>query len=206
MNKSIQHVEPSLPGLAVDDTLIPSEDGSEVYVFDANGRQLETLDGLTGALRYSFGYDSAGRLISVTDVGSGNITTIQHDALGNPTAIIAPGGQRTTLTVDANGYLASVTDPLGHTTQMTTTADGLLTSFTMPNGALHQFSYDAQGLLTQGPGSGWHQHQPGARGRHRRLYRDASPPRSATPPPMWWRSSPMAAAGRPASTRAARTR
>ena len=103
-SQSIQQVAPPLPGVSVSDTLIPSEDGSEVYLFDACGRHLDTFDGLTGAVLYSFGYDNAGRLATVTD-SSGNVTMIQHDANGNPTGIIAPNGQQTTLTTDANGYL-----------------------------------------------------------------------------------------------------
>ena len=38
----------------------------------------------------------------VTDL-DGNITTIEHDAAGNPTGIVGPFGQRTLLSVDAAG-------------------------------------------------------------------------------------------------------
>ena len=41
----------------------------------------------------------------------GNVTTVERDALGQPTAIVAPFGQRTALTLDGNGYLASITNP-----------------------------------------------------------------------------------------------
>ena len=36
-------------------------------------------------------------------------TTIQHDAAGNPTAIVGPFGQVTALAVDANGFLKTIT-------------------------------------------------------------------------------------------------
>ena len=58
------------------------------------GRHLRTLDALTGAVLYQFTYDAAGRLAQIKD-GDGNITTVERDADGNPTAIVAPTGQRT---------------------------------------------------------------------------------------------------------------
>ena len=91
---------------------IASTDGRQLYRFDANGRHLSTVDALTGATLYTFGYDSAGRLIKITDADN-NGTTIERDGNGNPTAIVAPFGQRTTLTVDGNGWLASATNPAG---------------------------------------------------------------------------------------------
>ena len=43
-------------------TTIASEDGSQLYNFNAFGRHLSTLNALTGATVYTFAYDSAGRL------------------------------------------------------------------------------------------------------------------------------------------------
>src|SRR5262249_37761500 len=85
----VRRVAQILPGLALGDRLIPSEDGSEVYIFNQDGRHLRTLDALSNAVRYQFTYDDAGRLTAVTD-GSGNVTTIERDAAGNPTAFVAP--------------------------------------------------------------------------------------------------------------------
>jgi RHS repeat-associated protein len=85
-------------------------------------------------------------LSAVTDA-FGNVTSIEHDASGNPTAIVAPFGQRTTLSVDANGYLNSITDPTSKAHQVAYTADGLLTSFTNPNGHASTMYYDGSGRL-----------------------------------------------------------
>src|SRR5207249_2541423 len=104
---SVWKITPLLPGFAANDIAIASEDGAELYQFNAIGRHLRTLNALTGAALYSFSYDSAGRLLTVTD-GDGNVTTIQRDGNGNPTGILAPFGQQTTLALEANGYLASV--------------------------------------------------------------------------------------------------
>jgi len=82
----------------------------------------------------------------VTD-GDGNTTTIQHDGSGNPTAIVAPFGQRTTLSVDANGYLAHLTNPAGEAVNLTSTPNGLLTGFTDPRGNTSHMSYDTLGRL-----------------------------------------------------------
>jgi len=144
----IRKVTSAAPGLSLGDSIVAAADGSELYVFNSSGRHLRTLDALTGTLRYQFSYDSGGRLTSVADADE-NITTIQRDAIGNPTAIVAPGGQVTTLTLDANGYLASISNPAGDTVQLGYGNGGLLATLTDPRGGAHHFSYDDQGRLTK---------------------------------------------------------
>jgi YD repeat-containing protein len=147
-NNRIRRVLSTLPGSPLNGFAIPAEDGSELYVFDSRGRHLRTLDALTGAVRYQFSYDNAGRLARVTD-GAGLVTRIERGAGGNPTAIVGPYGQRTTLSLDAQGYLASLTNPAGETTWFAYTPDGLLTRLTDPRGGVHNFTYDAAGRLTR---------------------------------------------------------
>jgi RHS repeat-associated protein len=130
------------------ETELASEDSSEIYVFGTGGRHLRTLDALTGAVQYAFTYDSAGRLLKVTD-GNNNETRIEYDAQGEPIAVMGPYGQRTTLTVDANGYLASITDPAGGRHSISYLADGLLTSFTDPRGNRSTMGYDPLGRLAR---------------------------------------------------------
>ena len=145
-NSRIRRIQSALPEFSASDILLSSEDGREVYIFDNAGRHLKTLNALTGSVRYQFGYDSVGQLISITD-GDGNVTAITRDASGNPTALMAPGGQRTTLTVDTNGYLATVTNPANELVQLSYTAEGLLLTETDPKGGLHRYGYDALGRL-----------------------------------------------------------
>ncbi len=147
-NSRIRRVAPALPGLALGDAFIPAEDGSEIYVFPQTGRHLRTVDALTGALRYQFTYDTAGRLAAVTDA-FGNVTTIERDVGGNPLAIVAPFGQRTALALEGNGYLASITNPANESVQLSYTSDGLLTTFTDPRTNVSRYSYDAAGRLTR---------------------------------------------------------
>src|SRR5205814_823711 len=80
----IRQLRSSLPGSSfAGDIFIAGEDGGELYVFTDTGRHLRTLDALTGAVRFQFTYDSAGRLATITD-GDGNVTTIERDGSGSP--------------------------------------------------------------------------------------------------------------------------
>ena len=154
-NQRVRRVSQVLPGSSTGDILIPFENGSELYVFSGSGSHLRTLDALTGAVLYSFAYDSSFHLVSVTD-GSGNVTSIERDAGGNPTAIVAPHGQRTTLASDANGYLVNITNPAAESVLLSYTTGGLLASLIDARGSMYSFSYDALGRLTSdaGPAGG----------------------------------------------------
>jgi RHS repeat-associated protein len=147
----VRRVSPALPGFDGFSLAVPSADGRALYRFDASGRHLQTLNALTGAVLLEFGYDTNGRLIQVIEKtgGTDNITTIQHDANGHPTAIISPYGQKTALAVDANGFLARVVNPAGETNLMSYTADGLLTSFTDARGNSSTYQHDPLGLLSK---------------------------------------------------------
>jgi RHS repeat-associated protein len=144
----VKQVRSAQPDLVVSDIIIPSEDGSVLYILDGQSRHLRTLDALTGAVRYEFSYDDAGRLAAVTD-GDGNRTTIERDGAGIPTTILAPFGQRTVLALDANGFLFRITNPAGEAVEFSYTADGLLSSMTDPRGNLYNYTYDDLGRLIQ---------------------------------------------------------
>jgi len=133
---------------AVGDLVLASTDGSEVYIFSPQGRHLRTVNTLTNSVVHSFGYDSSGKLTTVTDANT-NVTTIARDANGTVTGITGPYGQSNSITLDANGYLASITNPNGETTSFSYTADGLLTSATPPGKPASNFQYDSKGRLTQ---------------------------------------------------------
>lgn len=152
-NRVIRRVAPPLPGFTGSEFVIPSDDGGELYRFDAGGRHLSTVNSLTGDVLYSFAYDSDGQLVKVTD-GVGNDTTIQRTAGGAPTAIVGPFGHRTLLTTDASGNLTRIQDPDGGAHVFTVDAGGLLTAETEPAGQFHTFGYDGVGLLTQADHAG----------------------------------------------------
>jgi len=139
----------------IGDALVASSDGSQIYVFDGAGRHQRTMDALTGATTLTFGYEGAGRLVTITD-SSGNITTIEHDSKGRPGAIVARFGQRTTLAIDGNGYLSQIANPASDTVLLQYRAPvvdvvhsgGLLTQLTDPRNGIHGFDYDSSGFLT----------------------------------------------------------
>jgi YD repeat-containing protein len=145
---SIRKIAPPLPRFSATELLIASEDGREVYVFNLYGRHLRTLHPLTGAILYEFTYDSAGRLTQVTD-GDNNVTAVQRNGAGNPTAIVGPFGQSTALTLNANGFLTNIADPANQTYQFSYTADGLMTGETDPRTNSYSFIYDSLGRLTK---------------------------------------------------------
>ncbi|MBX3001211.1 MAG: hypothetical protein KF893_21995 [Caldilineaceae bacterium] len=147
VSRRIRWVGSALLNVAVSDILLPSSDGSVIFVFDSSGRHLKTLEAMTGALRYQFGYDAEGYLVSVTDA-DGNVTTIERVG-AKPTAIVAPGGQRTTMTVNNNGWLSGLTNPAGESHTMSYSADGLLQQLVDPLARVHTFTYDGLGRLVK---------------------------------------------------------
>ncbi|OGT12641.1 MAG: hypothetical protein A3F73_08960, partial [Gallionellales bacterium RIFCSPLOWO2_12_FULL_59_22] len=147
-NNRVRKVSPSFSATGVGGLTIASEDGTQLYQFDSDGRHLRTLSAATGAEQYRFVYDSHGFVAQIID-GDGNITSIERDAGGNPAAIVSPDGQRTALTLDADGYLASIANPAGETTRMTYGNGGLLTAFTNARSQSSTIAYDAQGRLVK---------------------------------------------------------
>jgi len=144
----VRKVIPALPAFSDAGYVIASENAEEVYSFDKSGRHLKTINSLTNANIYEFGYDTDGGLVSVTDVDN-KVTTIERDSSGNPTGIIAPGGQRTTLTQNSQGYLSNVSNPAGEMIQLSYTDSGLLTSYQDANNNITEISYDARGRLSK---------------------------------------------------------
>ena len=91
----------------------PPRTARSLYVFDRSGRHLRTrrradrATVLTLRLRRR-----AGRLTAITD-GDGDTTTIQRDANGAPTAIVAPVRADDDADVVADGYLSRDREPGG---------------------------------------------------------------------------------------------
>ena len=137
-----------------------SRDGGEVFVFDEEGRHLETRSAVTGAVRLSFDYDPTTRALTAITDAQGLETTLDHSVPGVVT-VTGPGGHAATMNLDAAGYLESVVDPTGATTAMEYDSGGLLTRFTLPgNDPATQgsvFEYDALGRLEMDwrPERGW---------------------------------------------------
>ncbi len=141
---SVLRVGGPRPLTALNEFRIPNGDGSQVFIFDEEGRHLRTRNGLTGATLLEFGYTAAGYLSTITD-GSGNVTSVVRAPNGDPTTIVGPYGQSTSVTLDANGYLQAVENEEGHSWAAEMSLLGLLTSFTDPNGHATTFSFNGVG-------------------------------------------------------------
>ncbi|WP_367156177.1 PKD domain-containing protein [Methylomonas sp. HYX-M1] len=146
LNHRVRRITPALPGIGITDIAIPSQDGSQLYRFDASGRHLETKDTLTGKTLLTFAYDASGLLSKITDLDN-HVISIERDSVGKPTAIVSAFGQRTSLSLDNNGYLNAVTNPMDERYKASYTADGLLTTLENPRQYASTMSYDVSGKL-----------------------------------------------------------
>lgn len=141
-------IAPALPGFTGAQFAVMSDDGSEVYQFDANGRHLRTLEPNVGRVMREFSYNAAGYLVSFTDA-DGNITLIERDANNAPKAIVAPFGARADLTVNGAGLLTGVTNPIGAPVALEySNTEGLLTGISDPNLGKKVMTYDTAGRIT----------------------------------------------------------
>jgi len=154
LNHRIRRIVNALPGFTAAEITLPAESGSSLFVFDSLGRHLKTLDTLTGKTLLTFGYDTSGRLASITDL-DGDVTTITRS--GSSFDITGPFGQKTTVVVGTDGNASKVTNPAGDSVSMTYEPGfGFLKTLTDPRGGLHTFTFDEVGRLEkdEGPG-GW---------------------------------------------------
>ncbi len=142
----VRKVSPPLPGLAAGQTVIASQDGTQLYVFSAAGRILLTLNALTRDTIFRFGYDANRKLISITDP-FGKVTALSRTPTGDPTAFVASNGQVTDLSL-ASGQV-TVTGPDSQPSHFAVGPDGLVQSVTDANGHVTQYQYDNAGQLTQ---------------------------------------------------------
>lgn len=113
--------------------------GREIFVFDTNGKHLQTLNSLIGSTKYTFNYDVNNKLESIVDA-FGNTTEILRDGSGVLIGIEAPFGQITDISVNGNGLVDSITNPNNEEYEFTyKTGTELLETFTDPNGIVNTF-------------------------------------------------------------------
>ncbi len=142
--RAVQASAVTLDGAAA--LAVPSVDGTQVFVFDVQGREKRSYDAITGTLLYRFAWDAAG-LASVTERG-GRMTRIRRDATGQPIEIVSARGYRMKLGT-SGGWLAAVADPAGNITHITALPNGLVSALSDPTGATTTVVYDASGRLAE---------------------------------------------------------
>lgn len=149
-------------GAAGSEHTVPSEDGSQLFVFDGSGRHLRTEDSVTRKVLWTFRYTSyplpsfgsgETQLLTEAEDAFGNVIRIERDAEhGAPRAIVAPFGQRSELLLDEHGHLRELNRRVGADTErvtLATSAQGLLESITTPKGQPYHYTYDNDGRLTR---------------------------------------------------------
>ncbi|MCB9497506.1 MAG: hypothetical protein H6686_11525 [Fibrobacteria bacterium] len=156
-NRRVLRLTPTMGReLASHELSIPSQDGSELWVFDGSGRHLRTLDGLYGDTLWTFEYDAGGLLTAMIDA-QGERTRFERDVDGF--SIVGPssrGGLRTRLEIDATGRVVQAIAPDSASWKMEWAGD-LLTAFVQPDSGRSTFTYDAMGRLVRDtdPRGGW---------------------------------------------------
>ena len=133
------------------------------FTYDQNGNVTQSQ---VAALSTSYGYDSSGEVITVTDPrvktttytrdafgnmlslkdAANNITTYEYDVLGRLTRQTDPKLTTVVTTRDANDNVLTVTTAAGITTN-TFDAENQLTSVVSPTNTTTQFSYSPGGVM-----------------------------------------------------------
>jgi YD repeat-containing protein len=127
-------------------------DGSAVsrFIYDANGRLLQTVAATGGVTRYT--YDGLNRTLAVFDA-IGNSTLVRYDDAGNRTLTTQANGLQDIAQYDRAGRLIAhmqvdTTGAVLGNTRYDYDADGRLRRSTDPTGVQHWMLYDAAGRLT----------------------------------------------------------
>ncbi|MGK5094982.1 hypothetical protein WDW89_23605, partial [Deltaproteobacteria bacterium TL4] len=131
---------------------IISLDGSQLYIFNARGLHLKTLNTTKGTMLYQFTYDSSGYLTQIEErqskLFSSTLKTTQIQRNGSRlTALVASNGKITNLELDAQGYLSNITSPSGKVLQFHSADNGLMESFTDSKNQSTQYTFDHKGRL-----------------------------------------------------------
>ncbi|MBT3054319.1 MAG: hypothetical protein KME69_05540 [Candidatus Thiodiazotropha sp. (ex Codakia orbicularis)] len=127
-------------------TGVAHADRTTRYTYSAMG-QVETIDGprLDVSDITTYGYDTQGNRISITNALSQVTQITAHDAAGRPLAIVNPNGLTTTLSYGLRGRMTQQSLSDGSTTRTTLhnyDPVGNLTRVTQPDGRFISYDYD----------------------------------------------------------------
>lgn len=147
-NNLIRKMASPTPQMLNGQYIVSSSDATEVFVFDQQGKHLQTLFAKTGQIKWQFNYNVNNQLTSISDL---NLNTIQitRNSNGQASQITGPYGQIYNVTMDSSGYLQRITQPTNEVYQMESTNTGLITKFIKPKGNFSVMAYNSDGTLLQ---------------------------------------------------------
>ncbi len=121
--------------------------GSFEFLFDENGKHIQTRDLYTKEIETTFAYDSENNLISITNIYD-ETTIINRDASGAVTSIEAPYGQTVYLDIGENGDLLEIQyeDTTSYTFEY---ENHLMTLEREPNGNEFLHFFDEEGKVVK---------------------------------------------------------
>lgn len=134
------------PNLGNVNILISKYNNHELFIFDQNGRHLETRDAVFGHIIHKFSYDENNRLLDVSDRFNSKTRFIYIGSVLQK--IISPYGVETKFEVAQNRIVKS-TDEEQLSYNMSYDNDGLLTAFKSINGVETVFTYNQDGEFTK---------------------------------------------------------
>lgn len=127
--------------------VISKDDENEMFLFDSNGRHLETRHVILGYVINKFTYDGSNRLTSIAD--RFNSTTTFTYSGANLQKITSPYGVESNFAITSN-RISKMTDAENFEYDMTyDSGTGLLLTYDPPNGVVTTFSYNSDGEFTQ---------------------------------------------------------
>lgn len=122
--------------------LINKRNEQELFIFDLQGRHLETRDAFLGHVVHKFAYDVNNKLISIADRFNSKTNFIYSGNLLQK--IVSPYGVETKFQVNQS-KIVNVLDPEGFSFEMTYDSFGLLSTFKSNNGVVTAFVYNSDG-------------------------------------------------------------
>jgi RHS repeat-associated protein len=135
---------------------LPDSLGSARRAYDENGNVVSMKTPL--GHETTFSYDWNDRLVSLTFVPTGAVTSYEYDVLGRLTKVTGPEGGVTTLAYDPDSNLVSTTDADGVTVQYRYDRRNQLTKVIDGGGAETKFDRNENGKMTgleDGLGRSW---------------------------------------------------
>ncbi len=117
---------------------------TETFTYDTKGNILTATN---ANIAYTFGYNTNGKVTSVTDSNS-RVVSYQYNALGNKTKLVYPEGSTVTYSYDTANRLKSIVNGGGKTYTFTYDTAGRRTKLSLPNGTSANYAYDSSGRLT----------------------------------------------------------